>query len=156
MRAGISLGSNLGDRTAHLDLAVREVTALAPPGSEVRVSTFHETEPVDCPPGSGAFLNAAMEIEWPGNALDLLHKLQRIEASHGRPKIRATNAPRPLDLDLLYHGDTVLETPELTLPHPKITVREFVLRPIVEISPALILPKSQNTVAQILNMISTY
>ncbi len=150
MRAGISLGSNLGDRTAHLDAAVREVTALSTSPETSRVSSYHETAPVDCPPDSDRFLNATMEIEWSGSPLDLLHSLQAIETAHGRPKIRATNSPRPLDLDLLYLGEIRLDSPELTLPHPRMLDREFVLRPLAELQPDVILRFGDTTLQQIL------
>jgi 2-amino-4-hydroxy-6-hydroxymethyldihydropteridine diphosphokinase len=155
MRAGISLGSNLGDRAAHLDAAVRAVTALSQPRSATRVSTYHETSPVDCPPDSGAFLNAAMEIEWSGSPLELLHQLQSIEACHGRPKIRAANSPRPLDLDLLYLGDTRLDSQELTLPHPRLAQREFVLKPLAEICPDQFLRFFGKTISELLQHISS-
>ncbi len=151
MRAGISLGSNLGDRVAHLDTAVREVTALSDPPSATKVSNYHETAPVNCPPGSADFLNAAMEIDWPGSPLDLLHQLQGIEATHGRPKIRAVNSPRPLDLDLLYLGDLHQEELELTLPHPRLAQREFVLKPLAEICPDLFLWFFGKTVRELLH-----
>ncbi len=151
MRAGISLGSNLGDRADHLDRAVIEVTALSATDAHVRVSSYHSTTPVDCPPGSGDFLNAAMEIEWTDQPLTLLHELQRIEAAHGRPKVRSTNSPRPLDLDLLYLDDVTLNTAELVLPHPRLSEREFVLRPLNEISADRYIRCFRKTVSELLS-----
>lgn len=148
MRAGISLGSNLGDRAVHLYSAVGSLRELSAPGSEVLVSSFHETEPVDCPPESPAFLNAAVEIEWLQSPSALLHALQSIEISHGRPPIRELNSPRPLDLDLLYCGALQVNNAELTLPHPRIGRRRFVLEPLAEIRAELILPGFRKSILE--------
>lgn len=136
-RVGISLGSNLGDRLAHL----RRAIALLQPhrrSPHLLLSPIFETEPVDCPPGSGAFYNAVIEIETDLPPLELLEATQAIEAAMGRPARRETNAPRPIDLDLLYYDAIEFESPELILPHPRLTQRAFVLRPLLAIRPDLV------------------
>lgn len=136
-RIGISLGSNLGDRLANLQTAVERLAPVRCSGHLLRSPVF-ETEPVDCPPGSGSFLNAVIEIESHLPPLDLLAFTQSIERELGRPDARARNAPRTIDLDLLYCDDLVLDEPELVLPHPRIFQRAFVVLPLAAIRPDLV------------------
>ncbi|NLT70400.1 MAG: 2-amino-4-hydroxy-6-hydroxymethyldihydropteridine diphosphokinase [Verrucomicrobiaceae bacterium] len=138
-RVGISLGSNLGDRPAHLRAAV---AALEPVRSSphLLLSSVYETDPVDCPPGSGAFLNAVIEIETELSPLDLLARTQAIERELGRPSLHQRNAPRTVDLDLLYYDQVRLAEPALTLPHPRMWERAFVITPLAEIRPDLVPP----------------
>lgn len=139
MRAGIALGSNLGDKSALLNQAIGHLREIHESG-EFLVSGFHETEPVDCAPGSPLFLNAVTEIGTSLAPLDLLHRLQELEIRSGRPRNHARNASRTLDLDLLYCDEMTLHHPELDLPHPRMTERSFVLAPLTEIRPELRLP----------------
>jgi 2-amino-4-hydroxy-6-hydroxymethyldihydropteridine diphosphokinase len=139
MRAGIALGSNLGDKNAILNLAVGHLGAMHELG-DFLVSSFHDTEPVDCEPGSPTFLNAVVEIGTSISPFELLRRLQELEISSGRPKNHARNSSRTLDLDLLYYGEWTLSHPELALPHPLITERSFVMVPLAEIRPDLRLP----------------
>ena len=139
MKAGIALGSNLGDRAAHLAAAKRFLSSLHAGPCAPLCSVLHETEPVDCSPGTAAFLNAVVEIESPLEPLALLARLREFETQQGRALDRGRNAPRPLDLDLLYVGNTRMDTPALVLPHPRMTARRFVLQPLAEaciVSPA--------------------
>lgn len=129
---GISLGSNLGDRHRHLRKAVSRLSELRS-GPHLLASGIYETAPVDCPEGSDAFFNAVVEIETDLAPEEFLERTQRIEAEMGRPALRARNAPRPIDLDLLYWDDLVVETGELVLPHPRMRERPFVLIPLAEI-----------------------
>ena len=150
MKAGIALGSNLGDRAEHIDAATRFIFSLhTGPDAPLR-SAVYETEPVDCAPGTAAFFNAVMEIESPLEPAALLARLREFENQQGRASERANNSPRVIDLDLLYLGDTRLESPELTLPHPRMTTRRFVLQPLADIRPDLVLPGQTLTVAQLL------
>jgi 2-amino-4-hydroxy-6-hydroxymethyldihydropteridine diphosphokinase len=138
MRVGIALGSNLGNRAAQLRAAVAAIHVFAEP--PILLSHVYETAPVDCPPGSPAFLNAAVEIGFSGKIHDLLRRLQSIEQAQDRPSVHGRNTPRTVDLDILYADDLTLETPELTLPHPRLMERAFVLRPLCDFAPNRILP----------------
>ena len=150
MKAGIALGSNVGDRAAHLAAAKRFLFSLhAGPGAPLS-SALYETEPVDCAPGTGAFVNAVVEIESDLDPSALLARLSAYEQQQGRAANRAKNSPRVIDLDLLYFGDTRLDGPALTLPHPRMTARRFVLQPLCDIRPDLVLPGESLTVAQLL------
>ena len=150
MRCGIALGSNIGDRLAHLN-AAREALARLHTGDDAPLfSPIYETEPVDCAPGTAPYLNAVMEIESNGEPLALFHALQQIERAAGRPTDHGRNTPRTLDLDLLYAGDCTVQSPELTLPHPRLATRRFVLQPLADLRPGLILPGTQKTIAELL------
>ncbi len=144
----IGLGSNVGDRKAHLDGAIAALAAT--PGVTVRaVSSYHETAPVGGPPGQGAFLNAAAMIETALDPTTLLDVMRAIEAGAGR--VRAVRwAERTLDLDLLLFGNLILDSAELTIPHPRMPVRHFVLAPLAEIAPAAVDPRTGRTVSELL------
>jgi 2-amino-4-hydroxy-6-hydroxymethyldihydropteridine diphosphokinase len=130
--AYLALGSNLGDRWETLSSAVRRLRA--EPGLQiVAVSEFYETTPVNCPPGSGDFLNAVVAVETDRSPEDLLHLLLRIERQFGRVRSEP-NSPRTLDLDLILYGDRVINTPDLVVPHPRMHERDFVLVPLAEVS----------------------
>ena len=136
-RVGISLGSNLGDRIVHLRSAIERLSPVRL-SEHLLLSPVFETEPIDCPEGSGAFYNAVIEIETDLAPLELLAVTQAIERALGRPEVRAVNAPRTLDLDLLYYDDLSLEAPGLLLPHPRMFQRAFVLKPLAAIRPDLV------------------
>ncbi len=131
--AHIGLGSNLGDRKAVLDGAVARLRQT--PELLVRsVSTYHETKPVGGPAGQGPFLNAAAALETTLEPIALLHRLQQIEADAGR--VRTVRwGERTLDLDVLLFGDEIIDRPDLSVPHPRMGVRRFVLVPLEEIAP---------------------
>lgn len=143
--AYIGLGANLGDAQGALQAAFEALAAL--PGTELlRRSAIYRTAPID---SSGPdYLNAVAELRTALAPLELLYRLQAIELAHGRER-PYRNAPRTLDLDLLLHGDTVQNDPELTLPHPRAHQRAFVLRPLAELSPDLLFPGC-GTVAELL------
>jgi 2-amino-4-hydroxy-6-hydroxymethyldihydropteridine diphosphokinase len=140
MRVGIALGSNLDDRLENLRAARRHLFALHEDCGPFLCSRIYETEPVDCPPGSPAFLNAAIELACTIPPLDLLEKLQKLEQILGRPSNHSHHAPRTIDLDILYYDKLSFTLPELTLPHPRIAERAFVLQPLADIAPTRILP----------------
>jgi len=129
----IGLGSNLGDRKAILDRAVERLRQT--PELLVRsVSAYHETRPVGGPAGQGPFLNAAAALETTLEPIALLRRLQEIEADAGR--VRTVRwGERTLDLDVLLLGDDIIATPELSVPHPRMALRRFVLVPLEEIAP---------------------
>ena len=144
----IGLGSNLGDRRATLEAAADLLGES--PGISVRaVSSLHETEAIGGPGGQGAFLNAAAALETSLDPASLLRRLQEIEERLGR--VRAVRwGERTLDLDLLLFGDSVIDTPELTVPHLRMAVRRFVLAPLAEIAPDALDPLTRRTVADLL------
>lgn len=150
MRVGIALGSNLGDRIRHLRAAVAAIREFAE--DPVLVSRVYETEPVGCPPGSPAFLNGAVEIGYSGKLLELLTYLQRIENAQGRRRIREQNSPRPVDLDILYADDLEVVELGLTVPHPRLATRAFVLLPLNDIAPQRVLPGFRKTVSEHLHL----
>lgn len=133
----LGLGSNVGDRPAHLRAAVRE---LPRHGVEVEaVSSTYETEPVGEIADQPDFLNACIRIRTPLEPERLLDVCKAIEIQRGRA-LGPRHAPRPLDLDLLILGDAELHTERLTLPHPELRNRRFVLEPLLELDPGLTLP----------------
>ncbi|MFN2622875.1 MAG: 2-amino-4-hydroxy-6-hydroxymethyldihydropteridine diphosphokinase [Chthoniobacterales bacterium] len=140
MRAGVALGSNLGERLANLRNARREIAAMSGTLPPLRCSAIYETEPVDCEKGAANFFNAVIEFGYAGQPIELRRELAAIERVLGRPAAHDRNISRPIDLDLLYFGEMIIETVELQLPHPRIVDREFVLRPLADIRPDLVLP----------------
>ncbi len=149
MRAGVALGSNLGDRLAALTNARSAIFALAVAEPPLLSSSLYETEAVDCEKGAEKFLNAVIELRFNGPSHELLRELQQIENALGRPSPHESNRSRTIDLDLLYHGNHTIDQPHLTLPHPRAQLRAFVLAPLAEIRPNLILPNERKTVRQL-------
>lgn len=154
MRAGIALGSNLGDRLRNLRAGRDAVMALLGVSPPLLTSCVYETEPVGTGPDAGAFLNAVIEVDYAGQPLALLDGLQQIEAAMGRPSKRPRNAPRTLDLDILYVGNLVLANDEIVIPHPRLHIRRFVLQPLHDIRPELLLPGQQSTVRELFSTLS--
>lgn len=154
MRAGVALGSNLGERLANLRNARKDIAALNGVLPPMRLSAIYETEPVGCEKGAAKFFNAAIEFGYSGEPNALLRELAAIEKMLGRPAAHARNVSRSIDLDLLYCGELVIETGELQLPHPRIVHREFVLRPLADIQPDLVLPKQDESVRALLLRLS--
>lgn len=141
MRAGIALGSNLGDCHALLSRALKNLREIHEDGTGPFLeSSFFETEPEDCPPDSPLFLNSVAELETSRHPLELIKLLQDLETAAGRPVHHGHHLPRFLDLDLLYCDEMTLDSPGLQLPHPRINERLFVLKPLAEIRPDLQLP----------------
>jgi len=134
----LGLGSNVGDRAGHLRAAIE---MLGERGVEVEaVSSAYETEPVGEVLDQPDFLNAAIGIRTGLEPEALLDACKRVEAERGRALDAPRHSPRPLDVDLLLLGDLELATDRLTLPHPEVTTRRFVLAPLLELDPALTLP----------------
>lgn len=150
MRAGIALGSNLGDRLVQLQTGREHVLAIPGIDGPVLSSRIYQTEPVGTGPDAGAFLNAVIEVEYDGQPITLLEALQAIEAEHGRPSKRPRNAPRTLDLDILYVGNLVLSNEEVVIPHPRLHLRRFVLTPLADIRPDLLLPGQAQSIGELL------
>ena len=143
----LSLGSNVGDRDENLKAAI---AALPAAGVQVRrVSSFYETEPVDYLEQAW-FLNCVVEGETELPAFELLRRLRAIESRMGSRKLVA-KGPRLIDLDILVYGQETIDTPELQVPHPRMTLRRFVLVPLAEIAPGLRHPAWSGTVERILS-----
>jgi 2-amino-4-hydroxy-6-hydroxymethyldihydropteridine diphosphokinase len=138
-KAFIGLGSNLGDREGFLNRALRELDTL--PGSElVQVSSLYDTDPVG-DPTQPHYLNLVVLLTTDLPADQLLWNLQRIEGRLGRPHTGRLE-PRVIDLDLLFYGDAVIDTPELQVPHPRYAERPFVLVPLAELEPGWTDPRT--------------
>jgi 2-amino-4-hydroxy-6-hydroxymethyldihydropteridine diphosphokinase len=154
---GIALGSNQGDSSAELDAGILFLRSLSV-DDRIRESARVTTVPVDCPPGSPPFLNAVAEIRLDTDRLPprrLLEKLQAFEGERGRPAVREVNAPRPLDLDIIYYACVALQEPDLVIPHPRATQRRFVLEPLSHLRPELILPGQTKTVHELLEELNS-
>jgi 2-amino-4-hydroxy-6-hydroxymethyldihydropteridine diphosphokinase len=151
MRAGIALGSNIEPRLAYLQAARRGVFGLHSGTRPILCSKIYETSPMDCPADSPPFLNAALEFSTEMQPQELLSKLKSIERALGRPPTQERNSPRTIDIDLLYCDDIALSEPSLTIPHPQIARRRFVLQPLADIRPELILPRLTKNVQELLS-----
>jgi len=144
--AAVALGSNLGDRRAHLDYAVRRLRGLL---NDPRVSRYYDTIPVGVRGPQPVYLNAAVVGLTRLKARTLLDALLAIEQERGRER-PFPNAPRSLDLDLIVYGDEIASEIELELPHPRFRERRFVLEPLAEIAPDLRDPVTGCTIAELL------
>ncbi len=145
----IALGSNMGNRCQQVREAMRRLRRFS--HHPLLRSSLWESAPVDCPPGSPAFVNAAVGLVPKRNESpeSLLGKLQKLEKEFGRKPKQVLNEPRPLDLDLIAFGAEIRRTPTLSLPHPRAHQRAFVLLPLREIAPDFVLPGQSLTVARL-------
>jgi 2-amino-4-hydroxy-6-hydroxymethyldihydropteridine diphosphokinase len=142
----LSLGSNLGERAAHLTSAIE---ALGAAGIRVsKQSSFYATEPVELPTQRW-FLNCCLEAETELMPRQLLHALRRVSKSVGGTKI-VPKGPRAIDIDLLLYGSSVIRAIDFEIPHPRMTQRRFVLVPLKEIAPSLCHPRFKCTVGELL------
>ena len=148
--AFVALGSNLGDSAATLHAAIKCLQRFS--NHALLKSSLWRSTPVDCPPGSPMFVNAVVGLlprpqETPRK---LMTRLQRLEREFGRQPKKVPNEARSLDLDLIAFRSVVSSTPRLTLPHPRAHLRRFVLKPLSEIAPGLVLPLQVLTVRELL------
>ncbi|MEP6602754.1 MAG: 2-amino-4-hydroxy-6-hydroxymethyldihydropteridine diphosphokinase [Spartobacteria bacterium] len=150
MRAGLALGSNIGERLENLRAARKAIVDLAGISPPILASPIYETEPVDCEPGASTFWNAVMEVGYDGDAVELLPQLKQIELAMGRPAEHVRNLSRKIDIDLLYFGDAKIDNEQLRVPHPRMHERKFVLQPLAHIQPELILPGQTLPVRELL------
>jgi 2-amino-4-hydroxy-6-hydroxymethyldihydropteridine diphosphokinase len=152
MEIGLSLGSNLGDRLGHLRSA-RDRLLQWPGVERVAQSPVYETEPVDVAPryADRLFLNAVLIIRGDADPEVLNARCREIEAAMGRVRTGDRNAPRPIDIDIIYAGPARAESATLTLPHPRWTARRFVVQPLADVRPDLRLPPGTRTVAEVLS-----
>ena len=131
----IALGGNIGDVRARFQTAL---LMLAAGGlSNIRKASDYQTTPVDCVPGTPDFWNSALIGEWGGTPQELLMLTQSVERRLGRPAQHSSRESRTIDLDILLFGDQRINTPSLTIPHPRMHQREFVLKPLRELLPEL-------------------
>ncbi len=148
---GLALGSNIGDRAAWIAKTVARIGEQFGP---VAQSRLYETAPVGCPENSGAYINAVVEIVTDWEPLALLEWCNALEAEFGRVRTGRYGDARTIDIDLLYMGSLQCETTRLTLPHPRAHERRFVLRPLADIRPGLVLPGQKDDVATLLRHFS--
>jgi 2-amino-4-hydroxy-6-hydroxymethyldihydropteridine diphosphokinase len=113
-------------------------------------SAIYETDPIGCERGAGKFLNAVVEFGYAGEPAKLLEQLSATEESLGRQRDHLRNVSRKIDIDLLYCGDRLIDTERLQLPHPRLHRRRFVLQPLADIRPELVLPNQTETVRELL------
>lgn len=144
----LGLGSNLGNRQSFIDQAINLLKE-EPAIDVLRVSSCLETEP-EGNLNQPKFLNCVCEIETTLSPIDLLDKLRKIEKKLGRPEEREENSARNIDLDILVYDDVLLKGKTLTIPHPRLHERLFVLNPLSELAPKLMVPKHNKTVSQLL------
>ena len=142
----LSLGSNLGDREKYLREAISRLQDM---GVIREVSAFYETQPVEVQGEQPWFLNCAVAMETELMPLEFLGRLLAVEQSMGRVRTEP-KGPRTIDIDIIFFGDDVLDTPELTVPHPAMHQRRFVLEPLAEIASAFVHPVLKRTVRELL------
>ena len=153
--AFIALGANQGNPREQIRAAMDRLQAFS--SEAVRTSSLWQSEPVDCPPGSPPFVNAIVGlVPLPDETPEtLLRKLQVLEQEFGRCPKQVPNEPRPLDLDLIAFGDERRRKKQLCLPHPRAHLRAFVLAPLSEIAPDLILPGQRKPARQLLAQLTS-
>ncbi len=149
MRTAVALGSNLGDRLENLRAARRAILDLSNVKPPILSSAIYETDPVDCEPGANKFLNAVIEFDYDRDPPSLLEELIRIEKALGRKRDHPKNISRTIDIDMLYYDQRIIEDERLQLPHPRMHLRKFVLQPLANIRPGLILPGQTQTVDEL-------
>jgi 2-amino-4-hydroxy-6-hydroxymethyldihydropteridine diphosphokinase len=150
MRTAVALGSNIGDRLENLRAGRNSILDLPNVKAPILSSAAYETEPVGCEPGAGKFLNAVVEFGYDGDPARLLEQLIQIEEALGRKQDHPRNVSRTIDIDLLYCGERRINEERLQLPHPRLHLRNFVLRPLADIRPDLVLPGEKKTVSDLL------
>jgi 2-amino-4-hydroxy-6-hydroxymethyldihydropteridine diphosphokinase len=150
MRTAVALGSNIGDRLGNLRAARIAIVGLSNVKPPILSSAVYETEPVGCEPEAEKFLNAVVEFEYERDPARLLEQLIQIEETLGRKRDHPHNVSRTIDIDVLYCGDQRINDERLQLPHPRMHLRQFVLRPLADIAPNLILPGQNKTIGELL------
>lgn len=150
-RAGIALGSNLGDKNSLIVKARDHLAQMALSDDPFLQSSLYATSPLGCPHGSDDYLNAVVEFTWAGTVEELLVHCQGIERALGRVRSGIRCEPRTADVDINYVGGLVInDPPRLILPHPRAHLRKFVLKPLSDIRPDLVLPLQKKTVSRLL------
>lgn len=147
-RVGIALGTNLGDRIGNLRAARELLRGLTPVGVHFEQAPIYQSEPVDCPEDAPDFYNTVIELDYVGAPVQLLEDTQAIEFHLGRQASAAPNAPRVIDIDILYFDQLVIDAGLVVIPHPRMIHRRFVLQPLAEIRPQLTLPGDCVTISE--------
>lgn len=144
----LGLGTNLGDKEANLRTAIYKLQERI--GKQVSLSSFYETAPWGFE-SDHSFLNAAIGLETSLSPIEILHITQEIEKELGRTKksVNGSYSDRLIDIDILLYDTLVLQTPELTIPHPLMTERDFVMKPLIEIAGNVIHPTRQKTLPEL-------
>lgn len=144
----LGLGTNLGDKEANLRTAIYKLQERI--GKQVSLSSFYETAPWGFE-SDHSFLNAAIGLETSLSPIEILHITQEIEKELGRTKksVNGSYSDRLIDIDILLYDTLVLQTPELTIPHPLMTERDFVMKPLIEIAENVIHPTRQKTLSEL-------
>jgi 2-amino-4-hydroxy-6-hydroxymethyldihydropteridine diphosphokinase len=146
--AFIAFGSNLGDRKARFDLALKALGEL-PETTITRLSHLYETEPKGLSDSGGRFLNAVVEIETELGPEELMRMLRNIEARLGKSHVHRSDQSRPIDLDLLLYGSLCVKNADLEIPHPRMNDRAFVLVPLAEIASHVVHPDLRCTISDL-------
>ena len=147
-RVGIALGANLGRRLTNIREARNVLRELGGADSICLQAPLYMSAPVDCADNAPDFFNTVIEIGFSGTPMELLEITQGLELQLGRDADHGYNEPRVIDVDILYFGDTVTTEPVLILPHPRMLDRRFVLQPLNEIRPDLVLPRDAATISE--------
>jgi 2-amino-4-hydroxy-6-hydroxymethyldihydropteridine diphosphokinase len=144
----LGLGTNLGDKEANLRTAIYKLQERI--GKQVSLSSFYETAPWGFE-SDHSFLNAAIGLETSLSPIEILHITQEIEKELGRTKksVNGSYSDRLIDIDILLYDTLVLQTPELTIPHPLMTERDFVMKPLIEIAGNVIHPTREKTLSEL-------
>ena len=137
-RVALGIGSNLGERLENINKAIEMLKSHGL--EEIKLSQLVSSEPVDCPTGSGDFLNGALIGMWSLSCRALMETCQLIEQKLGRLEIRAVNSPRPIDLDILLFESEIIKDEDLIVPHPRMLERDFVMNPLCEVAAEWIIP----------------
>ena len=152
--AYLALGSNLGDRVAYLLAARRAISSIAE-CSLRRVSSLYETAAWGADEPQPDYLNAVIAVATTLKPLQLWQHANAIEQAHGRTRSSQRNAARTLDIDLLLFGDVVMNTTNLVLPHPRMHLRKFVLLPLLEIAPTIVIPGLGSAAGWLLHLVDS-
>ena len=150
----LALGSNLGNRQAHIAFAIQQLDLHGI--QNIQCAEALESAPIDCPDGSATYLNTALTAEWHGSANELLKIALKIEKLAGRERSGTINESRELDIDLLLIEDEIHNTKQLVIPHPRMHLRGFVLRPLSHLKPEWIIPGITKTIQQSLEALEQY